>query len=283
MKKKLSILERQNNMDTGILLSNIRDCNKIIKKYKESLYDEFKNTRTKNEIRQLNSSHLNKYNIISIFDSALTRIIGLNIDELHEDILIVQTYFFDVIEDIILNGFFHNNEKYIYFTSSAGQIRTKKTVFIKESVWNKYKNSITCGLTLDIINSKGGINVNKYLAYLALSNSATDEWLDFDINKSIVVDDFETLVRGTVDFIDDKTYSIKKIEMDIPICHTDGCGMILPKVSKKSFMTRLPWMKGLLTPFPYDIFINKLNKKYPDKNHAIIKDIYGKEYDILFS
>ena len=32
--------------------------------------------------------------------------------------------------------------------------------------------------------------------------SATEPWLDFDIDKSIVVDDFETNVFGTVDFVD---------------------------------------------------------------------------------
>ena len=52
-----------------------------------------------------------------------------------------------------------------------------------------------CGLTVDHINKLGGINVNKFIAYLALCNSATDVWEDFDIDKAIVVDDLETLVR----------------------------------------------------------------------------------------
>ena len=46
---------------------------------------------------------------------------------------------------------------------------------------------------LDKINSKGGNNVNKHLAYMALANSATDQWNDFDIDRCIVVDDFEYL------------------------------------------------------------------------------------------
>ena len=67
-----------------------------------------------------------------------------------------------------------------------------------------------CGLTVDAINAKGGNNVNKHLAYLALSNSATDEWERFNIDKTIVIEDFETMVEGTYDLIDDIDYSITR-------------------------------------------------------------------------
>lgn len=264
----------------GKLSRDITNCNKEIENCKKKLYKEFKISKEKGKIRNLNEKYLTRRNIISVFDSALTRTIGLKEDNLYTDIMIVQTYFFDILEDIVLNGYMYNNEKYICLTASAGQIRTKKTVFIKESVWRKHENDLTCGLTLDIINSYGGNNVNKYLAYLALSNSATDEWCNFDIKRSIVVDDFETLVSGVVDFIDDKTYNIERKQMDIPIPHTDGCGMILPKINKKSMMIRLPWVKGLLVPFPFDKFIREKSKEtggYCGK----IKDIYGVEHDIL--
>ena len=64
-----------------------------------------------------------------------------------------------------------------------------------------------CGLSVDEINKRGGVNVNKFLAYYALANSATEEWEDFDIDRAIVVKDFETFVNGEVDYIDDKDYS----------------------------------------------------------------------------
>lgn len=67
-----------------------------------------------------------------------------------------------------------------------------------------------CGLTIEKINSKGGNNVNKHLAYMALANSATDQWTDFDIDRCIVIDDFETNVPGTFDFIDESDYSITR-------------------------------------------------------------------------
>jgi hypothetical protein len=253
------------------------NINKRIKYVKDYLYKQFSNNKY---IRTLRESAMNKYNIISMFDSSLTRIMNIPVNSITEDLIIVQTYFFEIIEDIIKHGFMYKGEKYVCFTASAGQIRTKKTVFIKESMLIKYINTITCGLTIDKINSKGGVNINKYLAYLALCNSATDEWKDFDITKTIVVDDMETMVKGEVDFIDDITYEIERKIMDIPISHTDGAGMILSSKSKKNKMFRAPWIKGLLISVPFSKFIREKSKE-TGKYCGIVKDIYGVEHDIL--
>ena len=113
---------------------------------------------------------------ISVFTSAFTRMIGAKIDERTDDFMVVQVYYFEILHDIMLYGFMYEGEKYRYFTSSAGQIRLKKGVFVKESVWQKYEKTIMCGLSIDEINAKGGINACKFLSYVALSNSATDLW-----------------------------------------------------------------------------------------------------------
>lgn len=252
--------------------------NKVVKKAKKRLYDLFE--KNKNNLRELNKKHLIDRNVVSIFDSELTRTIGMEIGELSKDLIIVQTYFFQVLEDIVLKGFTYNGEKYVVYTASAGQIRTKKTVFIKEKVFKSHEKTLTCGLTDDVINDRGTININKYLAYRALQNSATDRWLDFDINKAIVVKDFETDVETEVDFINDKTYEINRVKMKVPIPHTDGCGMMLPSFCKKSRMVRAPWIKGLLVPFDFKEFLlEKISNTHI--NHAVIKDIYGVEYDII--
>ncbi len=99
--------------------------------------------------------HLVDKNVVSIFDSVLTRITEMKTNELSKDLIIVQTYFFEILEDIILKDFTYNNEKYVVYTASAGQIRTKKTVFIKESVLIDYENTLTCGLTDKVINERG--------------------------------------------------------------------------------------------------------------------------------
>lgn len=263
-KKKLDIYKRLNNKITNTK-------KKLIKAFSEAV--EHNNTNQDKRIRELNPRVLGQWSIVSVFESTLTRTIGAELDEINEDMIIIRVYFFDVLQDLILNGFTYKGEKYIYFSSSAGQIRTKKTVFIKESVLEQHKMSLMCGLTLDKINEQGGMNVNKYLAYLALANSASDLWEDFDIDRTIVVDDFETTVTGVVDFIDDQTYNIERKEMDVPIAHSDGCGMI--RTSEHNFTVRLPWVKGLLASFDFMKFIEEHNASY------VVKDIYGDEHNLL--
>ena len=255
--------------------------NELISKSKDDLLKLLSNkveanilSNGKHHIRELNENQVSNKNIISVFDSSLTRMINAKPDELCEDFMVVQIYYFDVAKDLIYHGFKYKGEKYIYFTSSAGQIRTKKAVFIKESVWKQHEKTIMCGLTIDEINKKGGNNPNKHLAYMALTNSATDVWEEFDIDKTIVIDDFETNVFGTYDLVDDTDYSIKRVTDYVPIAHTDGAGMMLPCMGKNR-MIRLPWVKGLLGVFDFVKFI-QVNNCSP-----VIKDIYGKEHNVI--
>ncbi|RPK23991.1 RNA dependent RNA polymerase [Paenibacillus xylanexedens] len=255
---------------------------KYCKKMREVLKKQFKQKLSSNtSTRVLRDDAVKDSNLISVFDSVLTRTIGLNQKEISKDIIIVETKYFEVLDSLIGNGFMYQDKKYICYTASAGQIRTKKTVFIREDLYKQHQNSLMCGLLWEDINKRKGINVNKYLAYLALSNSATDEWKDFNIDKVIVVDDFESLVNCEVDYIDHETFEIERKFMDVPIEHTDGCGMMLPKVSRKAFMLRAPWMKGLIVPFPFDKFVREKNKEVGSGRYGKVKDIYGKEYHLL--
>ena len=263
----------------------VRHKREKAKESKEKLLTLLSNKVTQNEltdgkdhIRVINEESLSDTNVISVFDSALSRTIGIKQDELTDALFVVQVYYFDVFKDISFYGFRYKGKKYKYFTSSAGQIRKKKAVFIKESVWNRIETTVMCGLTIDKINSKGGNNVNKHLAYMALTNSATDEWNEFDIDKSIVVDDFETNVYGTFDFVDETDYSITRKTDYVPIPHTDGAGMILPNAfgeNQRNQMIRLSWVKGLLGVFDFVKFI-QVNNCSP-----IIRDIYGQEHDVI--
>ena len=278
------------------LESEIRLEKKLVKSLLLKLYADkvvYNNTNMKKVLRELDRSFLyylnkntekeeiNLKNVISMFESSLTRSFNIKTNELTTDIFIVDVYYFDIAQDLILNGFMYDNKKYIYFSSSAGQIRTKKAVFVEEEKFKSQQAKLTCGLTIDKINEKGGMNINKYLAYTSLCNSATEPWKDifdkeFDIDRTIVVDDFETLVKCKVDNIDYETYKIENdVIMDIPIPHTDGCGMISSEYCDRNFMVRLPFIKGLLGSFNYLKFIetNMCSSK--------IKDIWGKEYDII--
>lgn len=257
----------------GALDWKVKAINRMLKKYKERLVENLDGKVDTGLVRELRLDAIKDKNVISLFDSTTTRALNLKINELTEEFFIVNVYFFQVFNNIMKNGFTYNGEKYIFFCSSAGQIRTKKAVFIKESSFKQIEGEITCGLTLEEINQKGGCNPNKYLAYFSLSNSATEVWEGFDIDKAIVVDDFETDVFGTVDFIDDKTYEIERRNMGVPIPHMDGCGIMLDSGTR---MIRAPWVKGLMVEFPFDKFIEERCG-----GEIEVKDIYGKAYKII--
>lgn len=231
--------------------------------------------------RVLRVDHLRDWNVISLFESTLTRTLMMKTGNLYTDLIVVRCYYYAIMRDLVLNGFTYNGEQYICFTASAGQIRTKKAYFVKKSVLQKHQNTLMCGLTPEEINSKGGININKYLAYLALCSTATDPWDDFDIDKAIVVNDFETNVTDEVDYISPKTFRIERKVMNVPICHTDGCGLILPQCCAGNMQVRLPFVKGLLAAFPFDKFIRDADKREPGINHGLVTDIYGTTHDVL--
>lgn len=252
-----------------------------------------------NPTREILPNKISDKDGVSMFDSSLTRQLGLKIgkEHLNDELFIVRVYYFHILEDLMNNGYFYNGSKYIFFGCSAGQIRQKKAVFIKEDLYNKHEKTIMCGLTKEEINKRQGMNVNKFMAYTSLINSATETWEGFDIDKSIVVEDFETAFEDWVDYItyeeeeiEGKTYppfSIIRRKMPVTIPHTDGFGMML---DGKTTMIRLPFVKGLMGVVPFDTFIRQTKrkgKKWFKKNgfdydsFGKVKDIYGKEYDIL--
>lgn len=247
--------------------------NRVLTKEKERLSEILDKRADDHTPRQLNSDALNNKNVISLFESSLTRALKLKPNELTDKIVVVNVFFFQVFKNIVLDGFMYNGERYIFLTASAGQIRQKKAVFIKESAYAEVQDRVTCGLSISDINYHGKCNPNKYLAYLALNNSATDVWEGFDIDKAIVVDDFETDVPGFVDYISDITYDIERRHMGVTIPHMDGCGIML---EEKTRMVRLPWVKGLMVTFPFDEFI-----KEKCGGEATVYDIYGDKHDII--
>lgn len=251
-----------------------KETNNLIKQEKEKLTEILDSHLQDTEPRQLNPNALNDRNVISLFESSLTRALGIKTNELTKSIMVVSVFFFQVFENIVKNGFVYNGDKYVFLTASAGQCRQKKSVFIKESDFKRIEQKIMCGLTVDEINEKGGMTTNKFLAYLALGNSATEPWEDFDIDKAIVVDDFETEVYGEVDYIDEYTYEIKREKRAIKIPHTDGEGFTMDGPTR---MFRAPWIKGLLTHFNFHQFI----RENCPEGDCTVYDIYGEPHKII--
>lgn len=247
--------------------------NRVIKNKKNQLIVLLDKAVEDNKLRELNPETLNEKSVINLFSSELTRNLEVPLKELTEDLIIVRVYFFQVFNNLVHQGFMFKGEKYVFFTASAGQIRTKKAVFIKEKAYERVRLRLMCGLSVEDINKKGGMNANKFLSYLALTNSATDEWKDFDIDKSIVVDDFETVVTGLVDHIS-SDYTIKREVTEVTIPHMDGCGIMLDKPTR---MVRLPWVKGLLVHFPYDKFL----RQKCTQDQWVVTDIYGTKHNVI--
>nr|DAH36359.1 MAG TPA: RNA-dependent RNA polymerase [Caudoviricetes sp.] len=270
LRAKLKPKQKNNKEDVSWKL---KSCNRVLKKNKERLSEILNSKRDTDLIRELNPSLVRDKNVVNLFESDLTRSLGIQTFTLTTEIFVIDVYFFQVFKNLVKNGFTYLGEKYVFLTASAGQIRQKKAVAIKESSFKRIEQKLMCGLTIDEINERGGMNQNKFLAYLALMNSATDVWQDFDIDKSIIVDDWETAVPGLVDHIDGVSYEIRREMTETVIPHMDGCGIMLDETTR---MVRMPWVKGLLVTFPFDKFI-----KEKCGGEATVTDIYGNEHKII--
>lgn len=231
--------------------------------------------------RNLNRLKLSDKSKIGLFESTLTRKLKLEKDQFSDKLIVVEIFNYEILKSLLDYGFTYNGQQYVRWSASGGAIRDKKFVFIHKETWDKIENSITAGLNDKIINENGGMSVNKYTAYKALASSASTKWESFDIDKCIVVDDVKvSLEHKTVDFISRDTFEIERdYDYTVNLEITDGAGMYLPKVSEelfgegvyKNMQYRAPWMKGCLSPVPFDEFTD--NPK--------VTDIYGKEWDII--
>ncbi|MEC1780054.1 hypothetical protein [Schinkia azotoformans] len=296
VKIKYQIAEHQHQLDYLDWISELYPevIDKDKKEETKKLVDEIDNckhdfrelVKQNKEVRKLNKFHFNAKGIVSLFSSTLTRKLGMPIGKLSEEIIIIEVYNSYVLEDLLKDGFYnHLGEHYIYFSSSSGQIRNRKTMWVKKKKWDKVHMSLMCGLTEDDINKKGGITINKFLSYKALTTSASTPWTNFKnlLNHSIVVNDVEVELFKTVDYVSRDTYEVERKENHpITLEITDGAGMALPEVSEelfgegkfKNWQFRAPWMKGLLSSVPF-------NKVLDGKDSLIVKDAWGTPRDII--
>ncbi len=220
---------------------------------------------------------------ISEFCGDWSRTMGLEDLSITFDKVILKWKEADILEQIVLYGFYMpilmkdgsvERRHYQMATASAGQLRRNKVQCISDDAIKKTE-CLNCGMTEEIINAKGGINQNKFLAYSSLPSSATDVWEDFDIDRAIVIDDFEADVTTRMMYISNDYEHIKGVNTT-KIKHTDGCGMFLPNAYPfKNVMIRGPYIKGLISPFDFIRFC--------EVNHArpVINDVWGKEHDLL--
>lgn len=254
----------------------LASINRLIKQRKERLSELLKQSLDDNITRELNPAAIRDKNIINLFCSELTRNLNIRPFERSDKIIIVNVFFFEVLNSIIHNGFNYNGEHYIFYSCGAGMIRTKRFMAVKEKDYLRVQKTLMCGLTIDHINELGGMNENKFLAYTSLMSSATDRIDDFDIDRCIVVDDFEMPVTAASDFIDWTDYSITRKVGETVIAETDGWGMCC-KRGFKSKIVRAPWIKGLITYFDFQRYL----REECTQDQWWVTDIYGKKWNII--
>ena len=165
-----------------------------LKKEKDKIFKDLliKNINTTRKIIDDREwTHEDQFRNINIFESDLTRSFGCEDMQHSDDIISVVTYYTEIFNSIMHNGFNYKNKHYVFFTAGAGQTRNKKSTFTSEEKLNENFNKLFCGLTREKINEQGGMNTNKYLAYTSLCQSNTFIWNDFNIDRAIVVPDIE--------------------------------------------------------------------------------------------
>lgn len=169
----------------------------VCKRNEKELDDQFKallksNTNILRKVysdREFKSEE--QFRNIAIFESDLNRCFGCT-DMIHcDDIISVVTYYTEIFESIMMNGFNYLDRHFVFFTAGAGQTRCKKSTFVNEELLNKNFNRLFCGLSREDINKLGGMNTNKYLAYTSLCQTNSEIWEGFNIDRAIVVPDIE--------------------------------------------------------------------------------------------
>ena len=267
---------RKREKEQGKQRWRVASINRVIKKYKAELIGLLKRSLDDNITRELNPDAVRDKNIINLFCSELTRNLGIKTFERSDKVIIVNVFFFEILNSIIHNGFNYNGEHYIFYSCGAGMIRTKRFMAVKEKDYLEVEQTLMCGLTIDTINAMGGMNENKLLSYKSLMASATDRIEDFDIDRCIVVDDFEMPVMAESDFIDYTDYSITRKVSETVIAETDGWGMCC-KAGFKTQIIRAPWIKGLVSYFDFRAWL----KENVGGDDWQVTDIYGKEWSIV--
>lgn len=220
---------------------------------------------------------------IAEFCSDMSRTLGYVHNDVCFEKIILKWKSPGVLRQVVLDGFYLplilsdgtvENRKFRFVTASAGQLRTDKVQCLSEDAWNRIERHVLCGLTIDRINAKGGLNLSKFYAYTALCSGATEPWPEINLHNVIVVKDFSGNVTGVMDYIN-PDYTIERGVRTVEIKHSDGAGMARPDVLDRNVMVRGGWIKGLITPFNWLEFcaVHGIEPK--------LTDAWGKEHDLV--
>ena len=88
----------------------LKSINKIISEDKENLNKLLDKRLLDKKPRSLNPDSIKDKNIITLFDSALTRALNLNINELTDELIVLNVFFFQVFHNLVRDGFLYKGE-----------------------------------------------------------------------------------------------------------------------------------------------------------------------------
>ncbi|MFT8316959.1 MAG: hypothetical protein ABF651_01655, partial [Sporolactobacillus sp.] len=180
-KKKLNDARQRYNDENVLYLRMRKFANEEVSYHKKELIkklSEFSNVRQLNNDVVYVDDKPKENKVVGQFTGILTRLLGLPDNDFTEKLIIVKNYYHEVMSQILDDGFDWKSKHYVYLSSGSGQIKDHKMVCIEQTAFDDIKDSLTCGLTIDEINKKGGVNPNKYNSYLSLAASASYEWED---------------------------------------------------------------------------------------------------------
>ena len=175
-----------------------------------------------------------------------------------------------------------NGKRYVRLLCSAGMARKSTVLFCDDEIAKEIREILNCGRDLDY-----EIAPSKFNAYIALASSAT---LRVPTPRFIIVSDCIMEREMLVDFLHESDDISRDPIVSPEVITTkvnlfDGQGLISPRMAQEwlewldldympaSWIFRSAFGKGLLVTFNYQEFAKQ-------KNISIIKDIYGKEYNI---
>jgi hypothetical protein len=153
------------------------------------------------------------------------------------------------LQEWTANGIHLGNKIYRPFFIGASDSRNATSAWLDEELLPEIGKWAMCGIKTSDMH----IAVNKYLAYIALLASATRSFesvfgTTLDPRKIVVVPDYNVVVKGKVDFVNNNTIE-HDVDRDVTINAFDGCGIVMPYITKNTACTiRAPWMKALIIP-----------------------------------
>lgn len=180
-------------------------------------------------------------------------------------------------------GFKINGVEYSRLVGTNGGVKNKTIVFVSSLLVDELRRRIDNGR-----NPETKLIPAKFEAYRALTCSGSTP---VSLPKGIaVVNDCITKFNEDVIYINDEDSDEPKMTIkkntEIELNESDGYGLILPSLAKRwseelkldyvasGFNTRFPFEKGMVFPFDFIEFADKVANKY------IIKDAWGNDVDI---